>query len=203
MANTHDEASSSASPANPEGRRLTRGRALRQDFQDDVPHTAVARTTPDRLATALEHATLAARIADDNRAKDILLLDLREATPLVDYFVIATAPTRRQANAISIEVDQEMKRLGEKKLGIEGSEEGRWTLMDYGDFVVHVFSDEARTYYGLEDIWGDATRVEWRDSARLAREQARADAREKPDAPDAPDPDATEVEADEPTQSDL
>jgi ribosome-associated protein len=131
--------------------------------QDDVSWAAVARGKPERLAKALEHARLCARIADDNRAKDVLLLDLRQATPLVDFFVIATADSRRQSNAIAGEIDQEMKRLGERKLGMEGSEEGRWVLIDYGDFVVHVFSSEARSYYSLEDIWGDAVRIDWRD----------------------------------------
>ncbi len=131
--------------------------------QDDVPWAAAARGKPERLAKALEHARHCARIADDNRAKDVLLLDLRQATPLVDFFVIATADSRRQGNAIAGEIDQEMKRLGERKLGMEGSEEGRWVLIDYGDFVVHVFSSEARAYYSLEDIWGDAVRIDWRN----------------------------------------
>ena len=131
--------------------------------QDDVSWAAVARGKPERLAKALEHARLCARIADDNRAKDVLLLDLRQATPLVDFFVIATTDSRRQSNAIAGEIDQEMKRLGERKLGMEGSEEGRWVLIDYGDFVVHVFSSEARSYYSLEDIWGDAVRIDWRN----------------------------------------
>ena len=60
-----------------------------------------------------------------------------------------------------------MKKLGEFKLGMEGTEEGRWILIDYGDFVVHVFAEDARTYYSLEEIWGDAPRVEWRDPARI------------------------------------
>ena len=135
--------------------------------QDDVAHTAAGRAMPDRVARALEQAKLAARIADDNRAKDILLLDLRQATPLIDFFVIASANSRRQAYAIASEIDQEMKKLGEAKLGMEGAEEGRWILVDYGDFVVHIFSEDARGYYSLEEIWGDALRVEWRDPARI------------------------------------
>jgi ribosome-associated protein len=134
--------------------------------QDDVAHGAAGRATPERVARALERARIAARIADDNRAKEILLLDLRQATPLVDFFVIASASSRRQAYAIASEIDQEMKKLGEAKLGMEGAEEGRWILVDYGDFVVHVFSEDARTYYALEEIWGDAPRVDWRDPAR-------------------------------------
>ena len=137
--------------------------------QDDVAHSAASRTMPARVAKALEHAKLAARLADDNRGKDILLLDLRSATPLIDFFIIITAHSRRQAYAISSEIDQELKKLGEVKLGIEGAEEGRWILTDYGDFVVHVFADDARTYYALEEIWGDALRVDWRDPSRKPR----------------------------------
>jgi ribosome-associated protein len=129
--------------------------------QDEVPNTAVARRSPERLAQALDRARHCARIADENRGEEILLLDLRAATPLVDYFVIVSTVSRRQALAIAGEIDQEMKKLGERKLGIEGSEEGRWILLDYGDFVIHVFSQEARAYYALEEIWGDAPRLDW------------------------------------------
>jgi ribosome-associated protein len=150
-------------PVAPELRR----KVIRHEVQDPVPANAVARTTPERMARALEHARVCARIADENRGKDILLLDLRQATPLVDFFVIITATSRRLSHAIADEIDQEMKRRGESKLGIEGSEEGRWTLIDYGDFVVHIFSGEARAYYALEEIWGDAPRLDWQDPARV------------------------------------
>jgi ribosome-associated protein len=142
-----------------------RARSLRtretHAIQDDVPHHATERREPRRAAVALERARICARIADDNRGKDILLLDLRQITPLVDFFVIATALSRRQNHAIASEIDQEMKKLGEAKLGLEGSEEGRWTLIDYGDFVVHIFSPEDRAYYALEEIWGDAPQLDW------------------------------------------
>jgi ribosome-associated protein len=134
-----------------------------------VPAQAAHRRDPNRVARALERARLAAKIADDNRAKEIVLLDLRQATPLVDFFVIATANSRRQSHAIASEVDAEMKKLGERKLGLEGSEEGRWILIDYGDFVVHIFSNEGRTYYALEEIWGDAPQLEWRSEEPRAR----------------------------------
>ena len=78
-----------------------------------------------------------------------------------------TATSRRQSHAIAEEIDAEMKRRGEFKLGMEGSEEGRWVLIDYGDFVVHVFSIEAREYYSLEQIWGDAGKIEWQDPERV------------------------------------
>ena len=147
-----------------------RRRARREEIdQDDVPFNAVARATPERTGVAIENARHCARIADDNRGKDIVLLDLREATSLVDFFLIVTASSRRLSHAIAEEIDAEMKRRGEFKLGMEGSEEGRWVLIDYGDFVVHVFSVEAREYYGLEQIWGDAKTLEWQDPDRPVR----------------------------------
>jgi ribosome-associated protein len=154
-------------PVHPEQRR-SRARVRREhDVQDPAPASAVARTTPGRMALALERARVCARIAEDNRGRDILVLDLRQATPLVDFFVIITATSRRLGRAIAEEVDKEMKHRGEFKLGIEGSEEGRWTLIDYGDFVVHIFSAEARTYYALEEIWGDAPQLDWQDPAQI------------------------------------
>jgi ribosome-associated protein len=69
-----------------------------------------------------------------------------------------------------------MKKRGEHKLGMEGSEEGRWILIDYGDFVVHIFSGDGRAYYALEEIWGDAPQLAWRD------ESAPAATPEPPDA---------------------
>jgi ribosome-associated protein len=139
--------------------------------QNKMTPQAVRRAVPERVARALECARQCARIADDNRAKDIVLLDLRDVTPLVDYFVIATAPSRRQSHAIADEIAQAMKRQGESRLGIEGSEEGRWILMDFGDFVVHIFSADARDYYALEDIWGDAPRLDWHESGPPAPSQ--------------------------------
>jgi ribosome-associated protein len=144
-------------------KRTTRPRPI-QTHQDQVPQRATSRRDPHRAPLALERARICARIADDNRAKEILLLDLREATPLVDYFVIATAAARRQSHAIASEIDQAMKKLGEAKLGIEGSEDGRWTLIDYGDFVVHIFSPDYRAYYALEEIWGDAPQLAWQEA---------------------------------------
>jgi ribosome-associated protein len=163
MSEQENPATQTPEPSSPTARtKAIRTRSIKS-AQDEVVSQAVDRRNPDRLTRAFAHARMAAKIADDNRAKDILLLDLRGATPLLDFFVIATATSRRQANAIAIEIDAEMKKIGERKLGMEGSEEGRWILIDYGDFVVHIFSGEGRTYYALEEIWGDAPQLSWRD----------------------------------------
>jgi ribosome-associated protein len=100
--------------------------------------------------------------------------------------VIVTAASRRQSNAIAIEIDQEMKKRGEAKLGLEGSEDGRWTLIDYGDFVVHIFSPEDRAYYALEDIWGDAPRLDWQESPEGDRASGPAIAGGASDRPASP-----------------
>ncbi len=142
--------------------------------QDEVAPAAVGRLQPARQDRALELARRCAQLIEENRGKDVVLLDMRGATSLVDYFVIATAGSRRQANATASDIDAAMKRLGEYKLGMEGSEEGRWILLDYGDFVVHVFGEEARPYYGLDDIWGDAPRLEWADPDRPVPPSRRA-----------------------------
>jgi ribosome-associated protein len=161
MAN-HNPADSSPTfePSSNIRKRTTRARSIRA-MQDELPHQATARRDPRRAELALERASACAQIADDNRGRDILVLDLRQSTPIVDFFVIVTAVSRRQSRAMASEIDQAMKKLGETKLGIEGVEDGRWTLIDYGDFVVHVFSPDDRAYYALEEIWGDAPKVNW------------------------------------------
>ncbi|APW63359.1 ribosome silencing factor [Paludisphaera borealis] len=164
MPEQENPATPTPEPSSPTARtKAIRATRSIKTAQDDVVSRAVDRRNPDRLTRAFAHARLAAKITDDNRAKDILLLDLRGVTPLLDFFVIATANSRRQANAIASEIDAEMKKIGELKLGMEGSEEGRWILIDYGDFVVHIFSGDGRTYYALEEIWGDAPQLSWRD----------------------------------------
>lgn len=130
--------------------------------QDDVPPNAFSRRDAARVPLALEHAKQCARIADDNKGRNVLLLDLRGSTAVVDFFVVATAGSKRQSKALAVEIDAEMKKIGERKLSMELDEEGRWTLIDYGDFIVHVFSEQARDYYRIEDLWGDADKLDWR-----------------------------------------
>ena len=112
---------------------------------------------PDR---ALERALTAARTAEDNRGSDIVVLDLRELTAVFDYFVLATGTSRRQLHAISEEIDHALEEgLGDRRMGIEGYDESRWILLDYGDLVVHLFDPETRDYYALEELWSHAKRV--------------------------------------------
>jgi ribosome-associated protein len=108
----------------------------------------------------LHRARVAARVAAENRGRDIVILDLRELTCIFDFFVLVSGTSRRQLHAISEEIDRVLeKELGDRRLGIEGYEESRWILLDYGDVVVHMFEPETRAYYAIEELWGQAKRV--------------------------------------------
>ena len=102
---------------------------------------------------------VAARAADAKQAKDIRVLDLREIASFSDYFVICSGSNSRQIQTIADEVEQRLKKLGERAHSIEGYENAEWVLMDYGDYLVHVFSEKARLYYDLERLWRDAKPV--------------------------------------------
>ncbi|MEM9656846.1 MAG: ribosome silencing factor [Planctomycetota bacterium] len=120
----------------------------------------------DSAPRSLQLALAAARTAEDNRGQDIVVLDMRAITPVFDYFVIATGNSRRQLHAISEEIDHCLEEgLGDRRMGIEGYNESRWILLDYGNVVIHLFDAETRDYYALEDFWSEAKTVDlpWRD----------------------------------------
>ena len=109
---------------------------------------------------ALRRALVAARTAAENRGQNVVVLDMRELTAMFDYFVLASGTSRRQLHAMSEEIDHALEQgLGDRRLGIEGYEESRWILLDYGDVVIHLFEPETREYYALEELWGLARRV--------------------------------------------
>lgn len=104
-----------------------------------------------------ECALIAARAADEKKATDIMVQEVKDLISVTDYFVIATAANSHQVEAIIDEIEeQERKQAGVKPLHREGTSDGLWALLDYGDFVVHVFQPETREYYRLEALWNDA-----------------------------------------------
>jgi ribosome-associated protein len=110
--------------------------------------------------SSLRRALVAARTAEENRGRDVVILDMRELTPIFDYFVLASGTSRRQLHAMSEEIDHALEEgMGDRRLGIEGYAESRWILLDYGDLVIHLFEPATREYYDLEQLWGPAKRV--------------------------------------------
>lgn len=111
--------------------------------------------------TPFEIAHIAAVAADDKKATDIMLLDLAGQSDVCDYFLICTAANAHLMDAVVDEIaDKVQKNTGYKPYSVEGRAGSSWILMDYGSVVVHVFRPEARDFYRLEKLWGEAPRVE-------------------------------------------
>ena len=125
-----------------------------------VPKTVGAPTAPKAKTPKLPKGVASAiRAARDRKAVDIVVLDLRKAGGFTDYFVICTGTNPRQIHAIADAVNATLRSdLGEGPALAEGANRSEWILLDYFDFVVHVFSRECRTFYDLERLWGNAER---------------------------------------------
>ena len=103
---------------------------------------------------------VAVNAALEKKAFDVDVLSVGELTSIADYFILASATNERQAAAISDSIVEELKeKLGVRPLLVEGTTPGRWILLDYGDFIAHIFIEDVRRFYGLERLWGDAPNV--------------------------------------------
>jgi len=112
---------------------------------------------PARLPKQIE---LAVRAAEDKKAENITVLDLRNAHGFTDFFVISSGHNARQIHAIADAVTDSLAEAGAKPAHVEGYDRSEWVLVDYFDFIVHVFTPDTRAFYGLERLWGTAERVE-------------------------------------------
>lgn len=114
---------------------------------------------------SIEIARLCAKYADDKKAEDILLLDLRGLSPVTDFFVIATASSNPQLRAVRDEIVEQLRdEHGEKPLFSDGTYESQWLIVNYPNVLVHIQSPEKREYYALEELWGDAPKLDWQDT---------------------------------------
>lgn len=119
---------------------------------------APARTP--RLPSQISSAIAAVR---DKKATSVTVLDLRKTAAFTDYFLICSGANPRQVHAIADGVEEALKAKKIRPTHVEGYQRAEWILLDYFDFVVHVFSTNARQFYGLERLWGEATRIEFED----------------------------------------
>jgi len=126
----------------------------------------MAKTEKRHKSTRLPaQITTAISAAEDKKAIDLVVLDLRKAAGFTDYFVICSGANARQVRAIADAVVERLGEDGAKPAHVEGYERSEWVLLDYFDFIVHVFGTETRMFYGLERLWGSAERVEVSASA--------------------------------------
>jgi ribosome-associated protein len=121
------------------------------------PRRAHPRATAPRLPAELATAVTAAL---DKKAADLVVLDLRQGSAFTNFFLICTGATPRQVQAVADGVQQALAKKGARAALVEGRGRAEWVLIDYFDFIVHVFTPATREFYGLERLWGDAERVE-------------------------------------------
>ncbi len=110
-------------------------------------------------------AVMAARAMDEQRAEDVIVLDMRGLADYADYFVIGSASSLTRMKGIARVVERTLAKHGGKRLN-QPDREASWVLADFGDILVHVFDVQAREFYRLEDLWGDAPVVEWREAGK-------------------------------------
>lgn len=109
-----------------------------------------------------EIATLCARIADNKKAEDVSIYDVRKLTYITDFFVICSGFNNRQLQSIANDIELELQKEGIRPLGIEGYSDAQWILLDFGDVVVHLFDKDKRHFYDIELLWGDAPKLHWK-----------------------------------------
>ncbi|HWS86619.1 MAG TPA: ribosome silencing factor [Pyrinomonadaceae bacterium] len=119
-----------------------------------------AETAAPSPAELDERVRLALHAAAEKKAHDLVVLDLREVASFTDYFVIASGTNVRQVQAVADEVQEQLRRqLNVRPARVEGYNSAEWVLLDYGDFILHVFEEKSRRFYDLERLWRDAARV--------------------------------------------
>lgn len=137
-----------------------------QADQEDILNNEPA-TTPSAPSPALNsvdeeilnQVRFAAECADEKKAANILVLRLSAITEFTDYFVICSGNSTRQTQAIADEITEQFKKINLRPLNSEGYQTGEWILLDYGSFIVHIFTESSRQFYDLERLWRDAERV--------------------------------------------
>lgn len=107
----------------------------------------------------MEKYQLICKLLDEKKAKDITIVNIEGLTIIADKFVICSARSNTQVKALVDIVDEGMSKEGYEPLRVEGKQEGRWAVLDYGDVIVHIFYEETRKLYSLEQLWSDGTNV--------------------------------------------
>lgn len=121
----------------------------------------MTRTEKRRRAVRLpQQIDLAVRAAEEKKAADLVVLDLRKAAGFTDFFLIGSGSNPRQIRAIADAVIEALAKVGAKPNHVEGYDRSEWVLLDYFDFIVHVFAPETRLFYSLERLWGSAERID-------------------------------------------
>ena len=114
--------------------------------------------------SSVELARFCARVLDENKLENIRVLDVAGSLQITDFFVVASGRAPRHVKAASDELVRRLRDGGTARRGLEGYREGRWILLDFEGVIVHLFLDESRAFYDLENLWGDCPRVSWENA---------------------------------------
>ena len=126
-----------------------------------------------RLQAAKEFAIQSARLAANTRCTNVVVLDVNGISPVTDFLVLATGTSPRQMKTVCDDLEEMAEGRSERPLSRVGDDSSSWTCIDFVDVVIHVFSADARGYYNLDGLWGDATPVEWQEDLRQTTDAAR------------------------------
>lgn len=137
---------------------VTKNKSLEHEALNDTLEVIIQTTPYDDLDEVVK---LALHVASEKKAVNPVVLDLRDITSFTEFFVITSGTNQRQVQAIADEISEQLKKqLKYKANRIEGYSSAEWVLLDYGDFIVHIFNEKSRDFYELERLWRDAKRVE-------------------------------------------
>jgi ribosome-associated protein len=126
-----------------------------------------------RLEAAKQFAIQSARLAANTRCTNVVVLDVSGLSPVTDFLVLATGTSPRQMKTVCDDLEEMAEGRNERPLSRVGDDSSSWTCIDFVDVVVHVFSAEARGYYNLDGLWGDAGQVQWQDGEQSTEDASR------------------------------
>lgn len=135
--------------------------AKEQSLQHETKETLVVTESRTPFSELDERAQLALQCASEKKAVNLVALDLRDIASFTEFFIITSGTNQRQVQAIADEINEQLKKqLDSRPIRLEGYNTAEWVLLDYGDFIVHIFEQKAREFYDLERLWRDAKKVE-------------------------------------------
>ncbi len=131
------------------------------------------RRVPGRSIDSRGKAITCIREASLFKASDLVLLDVSRFSSFADFFIICSGKSSRQVQGIADNLEDKLRAMEMRPIGVEGKQEGHWVLMDYGDVIIHIFYEPVRHFYDLESLWAEAPRLEWEEGPGGSPEESR------------------------------
>ena len=121
--------------------------------------------TKKNTAESLSKALIIAKLADNQKAQDVVVLDVAEHCSFADYFVVATCLSSPQLRGLGHRIQRALREIGHRPMNASGLDSGNWAILDFADVIVHLFTADGRDHYRIEDLWSRADRIDWLEKA--------------------------------------